>query len=144
MVGELCSQFDGLEDATSLDQPEERLARLSALMSQSDLTTAIRTVLAAKVADLPTFSEREAQELSQDGASLEFHEVGALGSLLGCCVTIYSTHLPGEPISIGADKYGDAPNVLLYHHDEHFDLLCPISAAPRPVLSNGTDGGRPL
>ena len=56
MVGELCSQFDGLEEAISLDQPEERLARLSALMSESDWTTAIRTVLAAKVADLPTSS----------------------------------------------------------------------------------------
>ena len=33
MVGELCSQFDGFEDAISLDQPGERLARLSALFS---------------------------------------------------------------------------------------------------------------
>ena len=30
MVGELCSQFHGLENAISLDQPGERLARLSA------------------------------------------------------------------------------------------------------------------
>jgi hypothetical protein len=144
MVGELCSQSENLEEAITLGQPEERLARLSTLMDDSDWTTAIRKVLAVKVADLPTSDSREAKDLAQDGASLAFHEVGALGSLLGCGVTIHSTHLPGNPISVGADKDGGAPNVLLYHHDGHFDLLCPTSAAPQSVSPDGTDGGRPL
>jgi hypothetical protein len=130
MVGELCSQSESLEEAISLDHQGERLARLSALMADSDWTTTIRKVLAVKVAVLPTSSAREAKELSQDGVSLAFHEVGAFGSFLGCCVTIHSTHLPGMPISVGANKDGDSPNVILYHHDEHFDLLCPTSAAP--------------
>ena len=101
MVGELCSQSESLEEAISLDHPEERLARLSALMDDSDWTTAIRKVLAVKIADLPTSIAREVKELAQDGASLAFHEVGALGSLLGCGVTIHSTHLPGKPFSVG-------------------------------------------
>ena len=144
MVGELCSQFDGLEGAIYLDRPEERMACLSTLMSQSDWTTAIRAVLVAKAADLPTSYPQAAEELSQDGASLAFHDVGTLGSLLGCRVTIHSTRLSGQPFSVGANSQGDPPHVLLYHHDDHFDLLCPILAAPRPVPTSGTDGGRRL
>ena len=144
MVGELCSQSESLEEAISLDHPEERLARLSALMDDSDWTTAIRKVLAVKVAALPTTVAGDAKELTQDGASLAFHEVGALGSLLGCGITIHSTLHPDKPFSVGVDKDVGAPNVLLYHHDGHFDLLCPTSAAPQSVSPDGTDGGRPL
>ena len=143
MAGDFRSHFDDLDEAVSLVRPDERLARLSTLMSQSDWTSAIRFVLASKAADLPTAYEGAADEISRDGANLAFHDVGTLGSLLGCRVTIYSSHLPDKCFEV-SDSHTDSPHVALYHHGEHFDLLCPVSAAPQSVLLCGTDGGRLL